>query len=48
MLDAVTVAEAQPEQVLKTDSRYTLAHNTDIGFVLVRAKPAARENVTIQ
>jgi hypothetical protein len=48
VLDAVTVAEAQPEQVLKTDSRYTLAHNTDIGFVLVRAKPPARENVTIR
>jgi hypothetical protein len=48
VLDAVTVAEAQPEQVLKTDSRYSLAHNTDIAFVLVRAKPPARENVTIR
>jgi hypothetical protein len=48
VLDAVIVAEAQPEQVLKTDSRYTLANSSDIGFVLVRAQPAARETVAVR
>ena len=48
MLDAITVAEAQPEQVLKTDSRYTLAESSDIGFILVRAKPPARETVAVR
>jgi len=48
VLDAVTVAEAQPEQVLKTDSRYTLAQSNDIGFILVRAQPAARETVAVR
>ena len=48
MLDAVTVAEAQPEQVLKTDSRYTLAQSNDVGFILVRAQPAARETVAVR
>jgi hypothetical protein len=48
VLDAIVVAEAQPESVLKTDSRYTLAQSSDIGFILVRAKPAARETVAVR